>query len=102
MAGRFTSDEKQMSAAAIGGGKFGDDWVKVEQFSKTTTVQYKDEVVGGTFAPSTPWKNNRALQRRFRFTDERRRSGQRRKQKRRASARLTPGWWIRCSCVRAR
>jgi hypothetical protein len=55
--GPITSEDKQMNAAAIGGGKFGDDWVKVEQFSKTTTVQYKDEVVGGTFAPSTPWKS---------------------------------------------
>lgn len=55
--GPITSETKQMDATAQGGGKFGDDWVKVEQFGKTTTVQYKDEVVGGTFAPSTPWKS---------------------------------------------
>lgn len=55
--GPITSENKQMNAAGLGGGKFGDDWVKVEQFTKTTTVQYKDEVVGGTFAPSTPWKS---------------------------------------------
>jgi hypothetical protein len=55
--GPVTSETKQMVAAAKGGGKFGDDWVKLEQFTKTTTVQYKDEVVGGTFAPSTPWKS---------------------------------------------
>jgi len=55
--GPITSETKEMDATALGGGKFGDDWVKVEQFNKTTTVQYKDEVVGGTFAPSTPWKS---------------------------------------------
>jgi hypothetical protein len=31
--------------------------VKSENFTKTTTVQYKAEVLGGTFAPSTPWKS---------------------------------------------
>lgn len=55
--GPITSENKQMNAAELGGGKFGDDWVKIEQFTKTTTVQYKDEVIGGTFAPSTPWKS---------------------------------------------
>ena len=55
--GPITSESKQMNATELGGGKFGDDWVKIEQFTKTTTVQYKDEVVGGTFAPSTPWKS---------------------------------------------
>jgi hypothetical protein len=55
--GAITSEQKQMDATALGGGKFGDDWNKFEQFSKTTTVQYKAEVLGGTFAPSTPWKS---------------------------------------------
>lgn len=55
--GPITSETKQMVATAQGGDKFGDDWVKFDQFNKTTTVQYKDEVVGGTFAPSTPWKS---------------------------------------------
>ncbi len=55
--GPITSETKQMAATALGGGKFGDDWVKFEHFAKTTTVQYRDEVVGGTFAPSTPWKS---------------------------------------------
>ena len=55
--GPITSETKQMDATALGAGKFGDDWVKFEQFTRTTTVQYKDEVLGGTFAPSTPWKS---------------------------------------------
>ena len=42
---------------ALGGGKFGDDWDKFEHFTQTTTVQYKAEILGGTFAPSTPWKS---------------------------------------------
>jgi len=55
--GPITSEGKQMHAEALGGGKFGDDWNKFEHFTKTTTVQYKAEVLGGTFAPSTPWKS---------------------------------------------
>jgi hypothetical protein len=55
--GPITSENKQMHAAALGGGKFGDDWNKFEQFAKTTTVQYKAEILGDTFAPSTPWKS---------------------------------------------
>jgi hypothetical protein len=55
--GPITSEQKQMHASALGGAKFGDDWNKFEQFSKTTTVQYKAEILGGTFAPSTPWKS---------------------------------------------
>ena len=55
--GPITSEAKQMHASALAGGKFGDDWVKWENFTKTTTVQYKAEVLGGTFAPSTPWKS---------------------------------------------
>jgi hypothetical protein len=55
--GPITSETRQMVATDLGGNKFGDDWVKFDSFSKTTTVQYKDEVVGGTFAPSTPWKS---------------------------------------------
>jgi hypothetical protein len=55
--GPITSDTRRMVATAQGGGKFGNDWVKVDQFTRTTTVQYMDEVVGGTFAPSTPWKS---------------------------------------------
>jgi hypothetical protein len=55
--GPITSESKAMSAEALGGGKFGDDWNKFEHFTKTTTVQYKAEVLGGTFAPSTPWKS---------------------------------------------
>jgi hypothetical protein len=55
--GPITSESKQMHATALAGGKFGDDWVKWENFTKTTTVQYKAEVLGGTFAPSTPWKS---------------------------------------------
>jgi hypothetical protein len=55
--GPITSETKAMHAEVLGGAKFGDDWNKIEQFSKTTTVQYKAEVLGGTFAPSTPWKS---------------------------------------------
>jgi hypothetical protein len=55
--GPITSESKQMHAEALGDGKFGDDWNKFEQFTKTTTVQYKAEILGGTFAPSTPWKS---------------------------------------------
>ncbi len=55
--GPITSETRQMAATAQGGGSFGDDWVKLEQFTKTTTVQYKAEVLGGTFAPSTQWKS---------------------------------------------
>jgi hypothetical protein len=55
--GPITSEEKQMHAEALGDGKFGDDWNKVEHFTQTTTVQYKAEILGGTFAPSTPWKS---------------------------------------------
>ena len=55
--GLITSEEKQMHAEAAGDGKFGDDWNKFEHFTKTTTVQYKAEILGGTFAPSTPWKS---------------------------------------------
>jgi hypothetical protein len=55
--GPITSEPKQMMAEALGGGQFGDDWVKVEHFTQTTTVQYKAETFGGTFSPSTPWKS---------------------------------------------
>jgi hypothetical protein len=55
--GPITSEAKRMQAEALGGAKFGDDWNKFEQFTKTTTVQYKAEILGGTFAPSTPWKS---------------------------------------------
>ncbi len=55
--GPITSDSKQMDATALGGDKFGDDWVKFEHFTETTTIQYKAEVLGGSFAPSTPWKS---------------------------------------------
>jgi hypothetical protein len=55
--GPITSEQKQMHASALGGAKFGDDWSKFEHFGKTTTVQYKAEILGGTFAPSTPWKS---------------------------------------------
>jgi hypothetical protein len=55
--GPITSEVKAMDATALGGGTFGDDWVKWENFTKTTTVQYKAEALGGTFAPSTPWKS---------------------------------------------
>jgi hypothetical protein len=55
--GPISSEGKQMHAEAFGGGKFGDDWNKFEHFTKTTTVQYKAEILGGTFAPSTPWKS---------------------------------------------
>jgi len=55
--GPITSETRRMVATAQGGGKFGNDWVKFEQFTRTTTIQYMDEVVGGTFAPSTPWKS---------------------------------------------
>ena len=55
--GPITSEEKQMHAAALGGAKFGDDWNKFEHFTQTTTVQYKAEILGGAFAPSTPWKS---------------------------------------------
>ena len=55
--GPITSETRRMVATAQGGGKFGADWVKFERFARTTAVQYMDEVVGGTFAPSTPWKS---------------------------------------------
>lgn len=55
--GAITSESKAMHAEALGGGKFGDDWNKFEHFTQTTTVQYKAEILGGTFAPSTPWKS---------------------------------------------
>ncbi|MDP2333435.1 MAG: hypothetical protein Q8M19_22375 [Reyranella sp.] len=55
--GAITGESKQMHAEALGGGKFGDDWNEVEHFTQTTTVQYKAEVLGGTFAPSTKWKS---------------------------------------------
>jgi hypothetical protein len=55
--GPITGEGKQMQASALGGGKFGDDWDKVEHFTQTTTVQYKAEVLGGSFAPSTKWKS---------------------------------------------
>jgi hypothetical protein len=55
--GPITSEQKQMHASALGGGKFGDNWSKFEHFGKTTTIQYKAEILGGTFAPSTPWKS---------------------------------------------
>lgn len=55
--GPITGEQKQMQATALGGGKFGDDWNQVEHFTQTTTVQYKAEVLGGTFAPSTKWKS---------------------------------------------
>src|ERR1044072_8746722 len=55
--GPITSETKAMNAEALGGGKFGEDWNKMEHFTQTTTVQYKAEMLGGTFAPSTPWKS---------------------------------------------
>lgn len=55
--GAITGEAKQMQATALGGNKFGDDWNEVEHFTQTTTVQYKAEVLGGTFAPSTKWKS---------------------------------------------
>ncbi len=55
--GAISGEAKQMQATALGGGKFGDDWTQVEHFTKTTTVQYKAEVLGGTFGPSTQWKS---------------------------------------------
>jgi len=55
--GPITSETKAMNAEALGGGKFGDDWNKIEQVTQTTTLQYKAEMLGGTFAPSTPWKS---------------------------------------------
>ena len=39
--GPITSETRQLHATALGGGKFGDDWVKSEHFTKTTTVQYR-------------------------------------------------------------
>jgi hypothetical protein len=55
--GPITSEVKQMDASALGGGKFGDDWNKIENVTQTTTFQYMAEVLGGTFAPETPWKD---------------------------------------------
>ncbi|MDO8401304.1 MAG: hypothetical protein Q7T45_26200 [Bradyrhizobium sp.] len=55
--GAISGEAKQMQASALGGGKFGDDWTQVEHFTQTTTVQYKAEVLGGTFGPSTQWKS---------------------------------------------
>ena len=55
--GAISGEQKQMQAEALGGGKFGDDWTQVEHFTQTTTVQYKAEVLGGTFGPSTKWKS---------------------------------------------
>lgn len=55
--GPITAQEKRMEAQALGTNKFGDDWNKFEHFTQTTTVQYKAEIMGGTFAPSTEWKS---------------------------------------------
>ncbi|MDP1907415.1 MAG: hypothetical protein Q8K85_03875, partial [Hyphomicrobium sp.] len=55
--GAITGEGKQMHAEALGGSKFGDDWNQIEHFTQTTTVQYKAEVLGGTFGPSTKWKS---------------------------------------------
>ncbi|MDP1586093.1 MAG: hypothetical protein Q8M18_21990 [Bradyrhizobium sp.] len=55
--GAISGEARQMQASALGGGKFGDDWNQVEHFTQTTTVQYKAEVLGGTFGPSTKWKS---------------------------------------------
>ncbi len=55
--GPITSEVKQMNASALAGGKFGDDWNKIEKVTQTTTLQYMAEVLGGTFAPETPWKS---------------------------------------------
>lgn len=55
--GPITSETKQMQAASLGGGKFGDDWNKIENVTQTTTLQCMAEALGGTFAPETPWKS---------------------------------------------
>ena len=52
-----THETKRLEAKALGGGGFGADWDKWESFNRTTYVQYMAEVLGGTFAPSTPWKD---------------------------------------------
>lgn len=56
-AGPITSESKHLVATARPAGGFGEAWVKVETVSKTTTFLFKAEVIGGTFAPSTPWKS---------------------------------------------
>lgn len=55
--GPITSEIKTLDAATLSGGGFGADWTKWEKFNKVTHVQHKAEVLGGTFAPSTAWKN---------------------------------------------
>ena len=53
-----TSEEiRTLDAKALGADKFGADWDKWEHFGKTTYAQYMAEIIGGTFAPSTPWKD---------------------------------------------
>ena len=49
MAVRSPGEASRCTPTALAGGKFGDDWNKVEHFTQTTTVQYKAEVLGGTF-----------------------------------------------------
>jgi len=55
--GPITDEIRTLDAKALGGGKFGADWDKWEHFGKTTYAQYMAEVIGGTFAPSTAWKD---------------------------------------------
>jgi hypothetical protein len=55
--GPITSEIKTLEANSLNGGGFGADWVKGERFRRVTYVQYKAEVLGGTFAPSTAWKD---------------------------------------------
>ena len=55
--GPITSEIRTLDATPLNGGGFGADWAKGEQFERVTYVQYKAEVLGGTFAPSTAWKS---------------------------------------------
>jgi hypothetical protein len=55
--GPITSEIKTLEAAALSDGGFGADWTKWQKFNRVTHVQHKAEVLGGTFAPSTAWKN---------------------------------------------
>jgi hypothetical protein len=55
--GPVTEEIRTLDAQALGNGDFGADWDKWEHFGKTTYAQYMAEIIGGTFAPSTPWKD---------------------------------------------
>jgi hypothetical protein len=54
--GQIKHEVKTLDSKPLSGGKFGASWTTQTQFGVTMNVQYMAEVLGGTFAPSTPWK----------------------------------------------